>query len=66
MQKGILIRTGNHCLWKAVFAGDLAYAQAEFDRLAQKYPGLTVSLHDDTDTEFVTAEVDQPGLVEVQ
>lgn len=64
MQKGILIRTGSHCLTKKVYAGDLSFANSEYLRLKEKYSGFEVTYHDDTDPEFVNAIVDQPGLIQ--
>jgi|WetSurMetagenome_2_1015567.scaffolds.fasta_scaffold58262_4 hypothetical protein len=64
MQKGILIRTGSHCLWKGVYAGNLDFAYNEYLRLKEKYSGFEVTYHDDTDSEFVNAVVDQPGLIQ--
>lgn len=66
MQKGILIKTGGHVLWKGDYACSLDYANTEVVRLQQKYPGLEVVLYEDSSApEFVNAQVDMPGLIEV-
>lgn len=60
MQKGILIKTGDHVLAKKVYAGCEHCAEAEYNRLREKHPGLVISYHDDTDPDFANAVVTDP------
>lgn len=60
MEKGLVITTGDHCLWKAVYAGNMAFADAEYARLREKYSGLTVTQYELPDAAFDAALVTDP------
>lgn len=65
MQYGVLIKTGDHCMAKAVFAGTYDGCYAEYLRIKEKFSGFCVEWYeDDTDPDFANAQVDMPGMIE--
>lgn len=63
MDKGILIRTGSHCLYRAVYSGNCDAAYARYLEFKAKYPGLRVTYHEANDAEFVNTVVTRPDIL---